>query len=40
MNLVDSGRTRLKSVSDRTKAAIIGPRVNSARPISHGEMKT
>ena len=39
-NLIDSGRRRLKSVSDRMKAAIIGPRVNSPRPISHGPMNT
>ena len=40
MNFVVSGWTRLKSVSDITNDAIIGPAMNSTRPISHGPMNT
>ena len=40
MNFVASGLTRLKSVSDITSEAIIGPAVNSTSPISHGPMNT
>ena len=36
MNVVVSGRTRLKSVRDIANDAIIGPAVNSRRPISQG----
>jgi hypothetical protein len=39
-NFVVSGLTRLKSVSDIANEAIIGPAVNSTRPISHGPMNT
>src|SRR3954451_11232688 len=39
MNFVDSGFTRLKSVSDIANEAIIGPAVNRISPTSHGEMK-
>jgi hypothetical protein len=39
-HLVVSGRTRLKSVSDITSEAIIGPAVNSRSPTIHGPMNT
>src|SRR5258708_3830469 len=40
MNLVWSAWSRSKLVSDITSDAMIGPAVNSARPISHGPRKT
>src|SRR4051812_10023950 len=39
MNLVSSGRSRLKSVNDRASDATSGPTVNSRNPMIHGDTK-
>src|SRR5215212_10672440 len=40
MNLVASGRTRLKSVNESTSEATSGPIVKSRNPMIHGATKT